>query len=108
MNPPKSRKITDIIALKPPPPLPRVESRNYSKALRSNTNYLTALLPPSSLEHWDKPRKYGNHLGIPCVCGTCGDRPPDYIKPWNRWRWMNFHQIRAHKGMASVKRIGKA
>jgi hypothetical protein len=42
-------------------------------------------------------RRYGNHIGVPCVCPRCDERPPKEIKPWNRWRWMTFHEMTAHK-----------
>lgn len=94
-----------VIYQRQPSPLPSADSKNFAAALRSNTTYLQSCLPPDSRNLY-QPRRYGNHLGIPCVCEECGERPPRYVKPWNRWRWMAFHNYIRHalKIIPSVKR----
>jgi hypothetical protein len=89
---------TPKMELLPPQPskLPLAGSKNFARILRQNMTYLQGCLPPDSQSLYT-PRRYGNHLGVPCVCAICEQRPPHYIKPWNRWRWMNFHQLAAHR-----------
>jgi hypothetical protein len=64
--------------------------------LRMNTTFLRNCLPANSHGLFT-PRRFGNSLGVPCICPRCDERPPKHIKPWNRWRWMAFHEMTAHK-----------
>jgi hypothetical protein len=99
----KSRKRTakvipinrDHSSILPPSPLPSADSRNYAARLRSNMTYLRACLPENS-DALFTPRRYGNHLGVPCTCPHCDERPPREIRPWNRWRWLTFHIATRH------------
>jgi hypothetical protein len=81
---------------KAPPPLPSVGSRSFAKQWQTNMTYLQGVLPEGSLRYGIQPKRFGNHLGVPCVCPYCEIRPPKFVRPWNRWRWMNFHQITEH------------
>ena len=82
---------------KPSLQLPPADSRNYAAAWRMNMTYLRGCLPPES-QHLFTARRYGNHIGVPCVCIHCEERPPKHIKPWNRWRWLTFHIATRHSG----------
>lgn len=82
---------------KAPSPLPLAESSNFQTAWRENMTYLKGNLPKNSLPLF-AARKYGNHIGVPCRCPHCEDRPPWHIKPWNRWRWLTFHIAVRHAG----------
>lgn len=94
-NPRATKLATKTKSPKVPSPLPSGASKNFAAALHLNMTYLQSCLPPGSLNLY-QPRRYGNRLGVPCVCQQCGDRPPNYIRPWNRWRWMNFHMFVRH------------
>jgi hypothetical protein len=72
--------------------------------LRMNSSYLRSCLPPGS-RNFFTPRRYGNHLGVPCVC-HCGAKPPKHIAPWNRWRWLSFHVSVVH-ALKHVEQVGE-
>jgi hypothetical protein len=83
------------ILAKPPLPLGSTDSKNFAKQLQLNTTYLRGLLPAGSQSLFT-PRRYGNRLGVPCVCPHCEERPPRYIPAWNRWRWLSLHIATRH------------
>jgi len=104
-HPSKPSKSTTTKSLMVPSPLPSADSKSYAGLLRLNTTYLQGCLPPGSRNLY-RPRRYGNHLGVPCVCRECGDRPPSYIRPWNRWRWMSFHTFIRH-ALKKIPQVGE-
>jgi hypothetical protein len=97
---PAKRKATlHLVTESPKRPLllPSADSKDFAKAWRLSSTFLRACLPPNSANLYTA-RKYGNHIGVPCQCPRCNERPPRHIKPWNRWRWMAFHEMTEHKG----------
>lgn len=95
---PKKPRLQLVTApLKSPSPLPLADSPKFAAAWRLSTTFLNACLPPGSQSLYTA-RKYGNHIGVQCQCPRCDARPPHEVRPWNRWRWMAFHEMTAHKG----------
>lgn len=56
---------------------------------------------PLGAERYFTVIKAGNRLGLRIACSQCGERPPQSLSGYRKWRWMSVH-ISQH-GLRVVK-----
>jgi hypothetical protein len=67
-----------------------VKSTNLSKELLRKRDVLKRSLP-SVCAHFFTIRRAGKGWGLSIECPHCGDRPPEFVPTWGRWRWLSVH-----------------
>ena len=79
-------------------------AKSNSNISASLMKSLTRRLPLESLTLFDVVR-CGETVGVKKVCPFCGDKCPDWVKPWNRATYMMVHIAGHVKDLPTVKEL---